>query len=304
MLVLDNFQEVPEESAFHRVMAEGMQQVPEGINVVVISRAEPPAEYAPLLASDAIAALDGEQLRLTLAETQAIARKRGVEGDAAVQMLHERSHGWAAGLTLLLARTRRPAEPQQDDDAESLQHVFGYFAQRVFDGAAPEHRRALMQLAFLPLITVGLAEQLTGTADVGRLLDHFYKRHLFTDRRRVAAPAAASSAPAQETVVFQFHALFRSFLQHQARTSFSADEVRDIARRAGRLLDAAGHWEQALGLLAEAGDWDRLRQADGRPRRGLARARSAPDGDRVAGPHAAKACASATPGSATGRGAR
>ena len=52
-------------------------------------------------------------------------------------------------------RTRRPAEPQPDDDAESLQHVFGYFAQRVFDGAAPEHRRALMQLAFLPLITVG-----------------------------------------------------------------------------------------------------------------------------------------------------
>jgi LuxR family maltose regulon positive regulatory protein len=261
VLVLDNFHEVPEESAFHRVMAEGLEQVPGGVNVIVISRVEPPAGYAPLLASDAVAVLDGEQLRLTLPETQAIARKRGLVDGAAVEALHERSHGWAAGLTLLLTRTRHPAgQREDDDDAESLQHVFGYFAQRVFDGTAPEHRGALMQLAFLPLITVALAEQLTGMSEVGRLLDHHYKRHLFTDRRRVAAPAM---------VVFQFHALFRTFLQHQARASFGGDGIRDIACRAARLLDAAGHWEEALGLFAEAGAWDAYAKLMGAHAEGL-----------------------------------
>ncbi|MBT2324671.1 hypothetical protein J7E62_20210 [Variovorax paradoxus] len=248
VLVLDNFQEVPEASAFHRVMAQGMEQVPEGVNIVVISRVEPPADYAPLLAGDAIAVLDGEQLRLSLAETKAIARKRGITSDAAIEALHERSHGWAAGLTLLLTRTRGQVGEDEEDESESLQHVFGYFAQRVFDGTAPEHRRALMQLAFLPLITVELAEQLTGLPDAGRLLDHHYKRHLFTDRRRVAAPAPS--------YVFQFHALFRTFLQHRARASMEAAEIRDIGRRAGRLLDAAGHWEQAQALFAEAEDWN------------------------------------------------
>jgi len=260
VLVLDNFQEVPEESAFHRVMAEGMEQVPPGCGIVVLSRVEPPAAYAPLLAGDAIAVLDGEQLQLTLAETRAIAKRRGLENDEAVETLHLRSNGWAAGLTLLLARTRGQAGQRDDDDAESLQHVFGYFAQRVFDGAAPEHRRALMQLALLPLITVPLAEQLTGMPDVGRLLEHYYKRHLFTDRRRVAAvAAAAATAPQggspQATYVYQFHALFRTFLQHQARTGCSTDDYRDMTCRAGRLLEAAGYWEQALGLFAEAGDW-------------------------------------------------
>lgn len=255
VLVLDNFQEVPEESAFHRVMAEGMEQVPDGINVIVISRTEPAAGYASLLASDAISVVDGEQLRLTLAETKAIARRRGVESDEAVETLYARSHGWAAGLTLLLTRTRQHAGQYEDDDPESLQHVFGYFAQRVFDAAAPEHRLALVQLAFLPLITVELAEQLTGMSEVGRLLDHYYKRHLFTDRRRVVTPATPASVSAQATFVFQFHALFRSFLLHQAHSSRGADECRDIACRAGRLLDAAGHWEHALGLFAEAGDW-------------------------------------------------
>jgi ATP/maltotriose-dependent transcriptional regulator MalT/DNA-binding SARP family transcriptional activator len=250
VLVLDNFQEAPEDAAFHRIIVEGLDEIPGDINVIVISRADPPAIYAPLLASDAIALIDGEQLRMTLPETRAIARKRGVTDEAAVAALHERSHGWAAGLTLLLTRTRHPSADAKEDDADSMQHVFGYFAQRVFDGAPAEQQRALLQLAFVPLITIPLARQLTGLDHVERLLDHYYKRHLFTDRRRVTA------APAHPGYVFQFHALFRTFLQHHARASWSAVEIRETAERAGRLLDAEGHWEQALPLLAEAGVWD------------------------------------------------
>ncbi|WP_076999946.1 BTAD domain-containing putative transcriptional regulator [Variovorax sp. KK3] len=247
VLVLDNFQDVPEGAGFHAIVAEGMAQVPDGANVFVLSRAEPPAAYAGLLAGDAMALVDGEALRLTPAETRAIARKRGVADEARVDALQLRSHGWAAGLTLLLARARQqPTGVPDEDDAESLQHVFGYFAQRVFDGTAPEHRRALMQLAFLPLMTVPLAEQLTGLPEAGRLLDHHYKRHLFTDRRRVAQPAAGH--------VFQFHALFRSFLQHQARAAWGADELRAVAARAAQLLEAEGHGEQAFALYEEAGD--------------------------------------------------
>jgi DNA-binding SARP family transcriptional activator len=255
-LVLDNLQDVPESSAFHVLLAEAMGQVPEGHHVVVLSRGEPPAGYAALLAGDAIATLEAEALRLTLAETRAIARKRGIEDDTCVEALHARSHGWAAGLTLMLARAQRHACRLEDDDPESLQHVFGYFAQRVFDGAEPEQQRALMQLSFLPNFTADLAQRLTGLADAGRLLEHFYRRSLFTDRRRVAAAHPAEQAPAQSSHVYQFHALFRSFLQHRARATHDARQVRDIAARAGRLLHEAGHWEQALGLLAEAGDWD------------------------------------------------
>ncbi|WP_143694662.1 BTAD domain-containing putative transcriptional regulator [Variovorax sp. JS1663] len=245
-LVLDNFQEVPEDAGFHAIVAEGMAQVPEGTNVFVLSRAEPPAAYAALLADDALAPVDGEALRLTPAETRAIARKRGVTDEARVDALQLRSHGWAAGLTLLLARTRQPAGAQEEDEADSLQHVFGYFAQRVFDGTTPAHQRALMQLAFLPLMTVPLAERLTGLPEAGRLLDHHYKRHLFTDRRRVAQPAAG--------YVFQFHALFRSFLQHQARAAWSVGELREWTGRAAQLMEAEGHWEQAFALFGEAGD--------------------------------------------------
>jgi LuxR family transcriptional regulator, maltose regulon positive regulatory protein len=253
VLVLDNFQDIPDESASHLVWSEALQQIPPTVNVIVLSRAEPPPSCAALLASGAIAVLDAEQLRLTLSETQAIAARRGVTGDAQTQELHSLCNGWAAGLTLMLIRTRGEAAAQEADDAPSMQHVFGYFAQRVFDDAPAEHRHALMQLALLPSMTVQLAEQLTGSADAGRLLDLYYRRHLFTDRRRVATAAPGAAAPT--TQLFQFHALFRSFLQHQARSAWSAAEMRDALGRAALLLDAAGQWEPALELFAQAGDW-------------------------------------------------
>lgn len=248
VLVLDNLQEVPDESAFHRVVAEGISQLPAGVHLVVVSRAEPDGVYAPLLASDMIALLDGDALRLTLDETQAIASKRGVVVNA--EAMHARSQGWAAGLTLLLARTRRHATDAADG-GDSLQQVFSYFAQRVFDDAAPEQQQVLMQLAVLPQMAPRPAELLTGREDTQRLLDGLYRRHLFTDRRRVDGAAAADAAGH----VYQFHALFRSFLLHHARARFGADGWRELVSRAAHALDTAGQWEPALALYAEAGDW-------------------------------------------------
>jgi ATP/maltotriose-dependent transcriptional regulator MalT len=193
LLVLDNFQDVPEDAAFHRVVSEAMAQVPEGINVIVASRVEPPSAYAPLLADDAIALVEGDELQLTLAETQAIADKRGVRDEAAVHALHERSHGWAAGLTLLLVRARRSPVRPEDGDPEPLQHVFGYFAQRVFDDTPPAHRRALMHLSFAPVFDADLALALTGAEDVARLLEQLYRRRLFIERRRLMAAALGAN---------------------------------------------------------------------------------------------------------------
>src|SRR5262249_45681274 len=41
-VVLDNYQEIPPGSALHEVVAEAVAEIPEGVRLVVISRAEPP----------------------------------------------------------------------------------------------------------------------------------------------------------------------------------------------------------------------------------------------------------------------
>ena len=248
LLVFDNFQDVPDGAAFHRLMVEAIAQLPDGVHIVVISRTEPEGAYAPLLANDAIALVDGEALQLTLDETQAIARQRGVEGDGDARSLFERSHGWAAGLTLLLARTR--ASPDElADDTDSLQHVFGVFR------AARVRRRGAGAPACADAARIPAADEL----DAGRAA-HWPGRGTQAARPLLPAPSVHRSAARRrrrgvDALVFQFHALFRTFLRHQAAACWSPDEQRDVALRAGALLAEAGLTDPALGCFAEATDW-------------------------------------------------
>ncbi len=50
-LVLDNYQEVPADSAFHQVVLVAVSEIPLGANLIVISRADPPSHYARLIAN-------------------------------------------------------------------------------------------------------------------------------------------------------------------------------------------------------------------------------------------------------------
>ncbi|TFZ05939.1 hypothetical protein EZ313_04610 [Ramlibacter henchirensis] len=246
-LVLDNFQEVPDGSLLHKLIVCMVEQVPPGVNVLVISRSEPPAGYATLIASQAISVVDPGELHFTLEETAALAQRRGISDPRLVQELHARSNGWAAGLTLLLARSARNGAVPDRGDTESLQHVFGYFAQRVFDELPALQQQNLMRLSFLPQMTAALAHGLTGSEDAVRLLEQLYRRHMFTDQRRRKGERAEA--------VYQFNELFRTFLQHRAEQAWADDERRSLSGRAGRLLEEAGWGEDALPLLARGGDW-------------------------------------------------
>ena len=56
LLVLDNYHEA-ECTELNRVLLSAISEVPEGVNVLVISRTEPPSEFARLLANGAAAAI-------------------------------------------------------------------------------------------------------------------------------------------------------------------------------------------------------------------------------------------------------
>ena len=66
------------------------------------------------------------------------------------------------------------------------------------------------------------------------MLDYLYRRHLFTDRRRIGAEP-----------VYQFHALFREFLLAEGRRRLPPEERRDALDRAGGRLVARGDFDAA-----------------------------------------------------------
>ncbi|HKB82340.1 MAG TPA: hypothetical protein VKD04_03925 [Burkholderiales bacterium] len=243
VLVLDNFQEAGDAAVFHEVARIAIENAPSGISVVVVSRTVPGEDFALPSTNRLLALIDWEALKLTREESRRIAQCHVSMDDRVLDELHERSGGWAAGLILLAERLRRGADIEDLAAPDSLQEVFGYFAGQLFDRADDETRRMLMQLSYLPSIPASMAEALTGNALGSRLLEQLYRRHLFTDRRRGGEP------------VYQFHALFRAFLQHRALADLEAEHRRSIAKQAAQLLDAAGQIEAAMALYLEAQDW-------------------------------------------------
>ena len=128
VLVLDNCQEVSGEATFHSLLVDSAQEIPEGINVVLISRGEPPSTYARLLANRSVALFDPHELQLTFEETRAIASATLSADEALVDTLYRQSEGWAAGLTLMLERVRRNGITPGHLEAETQEAVFNYFA--------------------------------------------------------------------------------------------------------------------------------------------------------------------------------
>ena len=90
LLVLDNYHEAAC-TELNSVVLGAVSEVPEGLNVLVISRTDPPVELARLTANGAAAIIDSRELKLSAEECAAIAQASGITDPVAVASLVARS---------------------------------------------------------------------------------------------------------------------------------------------------------------------------------------------------------------------
>ncbi|MDS4042021.1 MAG: BTAD domain-containing putative transcriptional regulator [Candidatus Competibacter sp.] len=243
-LVLDNFHEASESTPFRVVWREAMAQIPEGVNLLVVSRLEPPAECARLQVSELLAALDAQDLRLTLEETRMVVALRAPLPETAVHILHERSRGWTAGLTLLLEHARKTGVPPATSEQALPQTLLDYFATEIFASATDDIRHLWLCTAYLPRFSAPTACVLSERENADRLLDALHRQGYFVDRCGASA------------TIYQYHALFQAFLRHRVEQDYPAFERRELVRASAKALTAQGDSEAAFSLFAEVGDWE------------------------------------------------
>ncbi len=248
VLVFDNYQEIPSESPLHEIIRTGLSAFPDDISCVIISRSEPPAAFAAMDAGNKLHAIGWSDLKLTPEESKGIAKLQDVGGfqSKVYEWLHEKADGWAAGLVLLTRAVR-----SQGIDSEALlnlapDRVFDYFASEMFDRLDRTQQDFLLKTAFVPKITHGLAEALTGNKAAAKILSNLNQRNIFTEKRM------------QPEVIYQYHALFREFLITRAANRFPPGELSGLRLEAAKLLAASGQTEDAAQLFMQAKAWKEL----------------------------------------------
>lgn len=247
LLVFDNYQDLPEQSALHGFLAEGLRVLPETARVLVLSRSEPPAALVPLLVSGQLALLDGGVLALTLAETRRLAQRYRFKNltATAVATLHARTRGWVGGAVLMLEQAARERGVAPDFDHPVAQTLFDYFVAEVLTRIPAPQQRMLQETALLPEVSVESATALTGGSATDRTLQELSRKQYFTFRLSGSG------------VVYRYHPLFREFLLAQLQQRPPA-ELASLRRKAAAIAEAQGDVEDAALLLRQASAWTEL----------------------------------------------
>lgn len=250
VIVFDNYQTIPPDAAFHEIMQTAMSGMPEGIRTIILSRTDPPPAFAGMFAGNRATLMGWDDLRLTPEESKAVVRlsKGSRLAGGTIDQIIDKTQGWAAGLVLMTRGVRSAGNVSPLFDGFGPRDIFDYFTNELFDRTSERIRDFLIKTAFLPQMTVPMAQTITGCRDTGRILSDLSHSNYFTEKRQ------------RTETSFQYHPLFREFLLSRAYAALSPAEISRVRLSAAQLLEASGRIEAAAELYREAGEWSRFVQ--------------------------------------------
>ena len=243
VIVFDNYQDAPADSPLHELLSIGLGLVPKGTKVILLSRGEPPSALSRLRIGDKMNVIGWTDIRFTLDESLGLARSKGWKNATAAPLkrLHQQAQGWAAGLVLMMEVLKTREFDSLASTAHATQEVFDYFAAELFEKTDHDMQAFLLKTAYLPNMTVTMAEKLTGFSHAGRILSYLNRNHFFITSTRES--------------VYQYHPLFRKFLQARLKESLNQEDIARLQRSAAGLLEESGQSEDAAVLFIESKDW-------------------------------------------------
>lgn len=240
----------------HNLLDYLLERMPPHIHLVITTRHDPPLRLALLRARGQMAEVLLEDLRFSVADITSLFNDVLGLGlpPADLQLVHERTEGWAAGVRLLTLTLPRLAST--DKRANLIQHLaasqrflFDYLIEEVLNQLDAADRDFLLQTAVLDEMTLTLSNAVTGRTDAAATLDALYRQNLFLVVNETADPLAEPT--------YSTHALFAQFLQNQLRQQVEM-KVTDLHLRAAHAVTSP---ERRIYHLMAAKSWGEAAKA-------------------------------------------
>ena len=247
-VVFDNFQDLPVESLVPRIVHLAVEHLDPGIKLAILSRSDPGSGTARAQANRLMSVIDWSHLAFTVEEYRQVLALLDPDPEAVRQAeaMQRLTGGWIAGLLLWLQQSPGSRPAPQVSTEQPPARIFDYFASEVLDKLEPQIGRFLLQASFLLEMTAENAARLTGLSDAGEILESFYRRNFFLERRMGMRTH------------YQFHPLFRNFLQSRACMEFPSQALRTLRCSAAAIMADSGMWDEAVNLYRQAEAWDKL----------------------------------------------
>ncbi|MGH9108949.1 MAG: LuxR C-terminal-related transcriptional regulator [Acidimicrobiales bacterium] len=258
-LVIDDVHELRSSEALAQLELLVMR-APPALRVVLATRHDVRLGLHRLRLEGEVVEIRAADLRFNVTEAAALLRGARVELDEqAVEELHRRTEGWAAGLRLAALSLSGHPDPARfaAEFSGSERTVAEYLLAEVLERQRDEVRRLLLRTSVLERVNGELADLLTGDRGSERVLQDLEEQNAFV----------VSTDPARTW--FRFHQLFADLLALELRRA-APGEIRGLHLAAAgwlaehghpveavRHAQAAQHFDLATHLLA--GHWPALR---------------------------------------------
>jgi len=243
-LVLDDVHELGSAKARRQLELLVMRGPPE-LRFVLATRHDLRLGLHRLRLEGELTEIRAAHLRFSLAEARELFEAAGVElPEAALEMLYERTEGWAAGLRLAALSLAGHPDPVRfaAEFSGSERTVAEYLLAEVLERQSEQVRRLLLRTSILEQVNGELADVLTGDEGGERVLQELEEANAFV----VALDVARSR--------FRYHRLFADLLQLELRRTASG-EIAALHRTAAQWYADHGYPMEAIRHAQAAQDW-------------------------------------------------
>ncbi|HEY6274995.1 MAG TPA: hypothetical protein VIX86_01565, partial [Streptosporangiaceae bacterium] len=245
-IIVDDFHYASAAAA--KSMIDLIERWPAETSQLVLSgRADPPLRLHRLRMSGELCELRDPDLCFSLAESRDLLANFGVEVTAAdLEVLHQRSEGWAAALQMVALSLRGTADPARVARAIKIRShtIAEYFIAEVLDQQPSAIAQFMLDTSILGVLTADACAAVTGRRDAAALLRGIDSADLFV------------VALDDERTTFRYHRLVRQVLRAELR---ARDEAREqmLQLRAAEWFEAAGDSRHAARHFLAARQVDR-----------------------------------------------
>jgi LuxR family maltose regulon positive regulatory protein len=236
VLVLEDYHVISERDC-HDQIAFLLDHLPPLVQIVLITRADPPLRLARLRAAGEVTEIRAADLSFTPAQVaglvQEVAGAQLSGPDLAV--LVERTEGWPAGVYLAALSLRGHRSPHTFVQQFSGEHrlIVDFLADEVLSRQPHEVQRFLSRTSILDRFCAPLCQAVTGSADAAELIEALERENLFI-------------VPLDETRQwYRYHQLFAALLRAQL-TQTEPGLVPELHKRASEWHQRAGSPREAI----------------------------------------------------------